>query len=474
MPRRRDVTLGSLIQLVVRVAGMVSGALVAALQARTLSVAEFGVLSTIFSLNAMAIILNDVGMMNTSIRKLAAAPERRSEIVSGLLTSRFLLGLLLALVGIGASAFFLDSADAVWTAVLIFAALPLGALTATQAISQAKLQFAAVNSLLMLQNFLWLTVVAGLALLEATLPLFALGFLICALVQGTTTWLLCGKGLDYNWRAGLSEAWILVKEALPLGIGSLAVTAYYRLTGVVLFAHSGPEAAGNFSAAFRFLDVLQAIPATLSTTLIPIMSRSIASGDSRKSQLVWGLSLKLLLAASVITAIVVALLAEQIVQLLYGNQYVESPALLRTLMFAFPAVCLGWLLTGVITSMGRVREYSLVTCLVCGISIVASLKIIPVFGARGAAWVTVGTEALTVVLLAFLVYKFVKFRVSASMLARILVAGAITATFVTFLRPYGLVWPLTIGGVSAIGSIMVVGLVTRRDFELLLHRSELE
>jgi len=472
VPKRRDVTMGSVLQLMIRVAGMFSGALVAALQARTLSVADFGNLSLIFSINAMAIILSDMGIMNTAIRKLSGESADRARIISGLLTSRFLIGLFLSILGVAFSIVLLEDSTSVYAAILVLASLPLGSLTATQALSQANLHFGAVNALLVLQNFLWLAAVSILAAVNASLPLFGVAFLICAVVQGMTTWLLCGKGLRFNWRSGLDEIWPLLRQALPLGVGSLAVTAYYRLTGIILYSDAGPVSAGNFSAAFRFLDVLQALPATLSATLLPLMARSFATQRLDRADLVWRLALKLLLTTSVMVSIFVGLLAEPIVHLLYGEKYTESAELLGILMVAFTPVCMGWILTGVVTAKGQVKAYSWLTCSVAAVSIIASLVIIPRFSAEGAAWVTVGTELLVMGLLAVLVYRHTRLTISPDVVLRVLGAATITGAVIIFVRPAGLAWAVTIGGLVGTASILLLRVITWRDINTLLHRKD--
>lgn len=472
MPKRRQVTLGSLVQLVIRIVGLLCGAIVAALQARTLTVTDFGVLSLIFSISAMAIVLSDLGIMNTAVRKLATCPEQRSKTISGLLTSRFIMGLFLALFGFVASALLLESREALMAAALILAALPLGSLTATQAISQAELHFVVVNTLLGLQNFLWLAAVVFLAWSDASLLEFALAFLICALIQSTTTWLLCGRGLRFSLRTGLSETWPLMRQALPIGIGSLAVTGYYRLTGIVLYANAGPEVAGNFSAAFRILDAMQAIPATLSATFLPLMSRYFSQQKNVLAATAWDLALRLLLTSSVMLAVVIALLAEPIVEVLYGTKYASAAGLLALLMIAFAPVCVGWLLTGVITATGRVRAYAFVAVAVAIVSVAASLILIPIYGASGAALITVCTEFLVMTGLAVVVYRGTGLAIAIGMLIRLSVAAALTAVAIIAARPHGLLAGLVVAAVVGSCSILLLQVLHVKDIKTLLRKGE--
>lgn len=472
MPPRRQVTLGSLVQLIIRIAGMLSGAIVAALQARTLSVADFGSLSLIFSINAIGIILTDMGIMNTAIRKLAAKPNDREQIISGLLTSRFLMGLLLSLVGLAASTVLLNTTESLTAAMLVLATLPLGALTATQAISQSELHFTVVNILVGLQNFLWLGAVLLLALIHANLVQFAIAFLFCILLQAAFTWWLCGRGLNFRWKAGIQQTWPLMKQALPLGIGSLAVTGYYRMTGVLLYAYSGPEVAGNFSAAFRILDALQAIPATLSATFLPLMARYFSQEKPALAEVVWQIAVKMLLTTAVLASLVVGMLAEPIVELLYGDEYTNAPELLAIVIIAFVPVCMGWLLTGVVTARGRVRAYAIVSVFVAVVSVGASMLLVPIFGATGSAVITVATEFVVMTILAIVVYRDTGLTVSVSFVWRLLCAATLTAASIAAARPLGLTAALLIAAVVGASMIMLFRVIRPTDVNLLLKRDE--
>lgn len=472
MPKRREVTLGSLVQLVIRIVGLVGGALVAALQARTLSVADFGILSFVFSISAMAAVVSDLGMMNTAVRRLASSPDSRSQTISGLLTSRFLMGLLLWIFGVLASALFLNTQEALIAALLVMATLPLGALTATQAISQAELHFVVVNILLGLQNFLWLAAVAFLAWIQADLLQFAVAFLFCGIVQAGITWLLCGRGIDFRWKVGLQETLPLLRKALPIGVGSLAVTGYYRLTGIVLYAHAGPEVAGNFSAAFRILDALQAIPATLSAAFLPLMARYFAQNKISQATAVWNLALRLILTVSVLSAVAISLLSQPIVELLYGSKYQTAADLLALLMIAFPPVCLGWMLTGVVTATGHVKSYAVIAVSVAILSISASLLVIPLFGAPGASLVTIGTELLVMTALSVVVYRDTGLLVSWSLALKISLAAALTAVSILLVRPYGLFAGAAAAAVTGTCSVVALRVLRIEDIRKLLQKGE--
>ena len=72
----------------------------------------------------------------------------------------------------------------------------------------------------------------------------------------------------------------LLRLAWPIGLAGMFVTAYYRIDGVLLFHYRGATEVAYYSAAYRFLDVLQILPMTVSGVLLAT-AREHRAGGSR-------------------------------------------------------------------------------------------------------------------------------------------------------------------------------------------------
>jgi lipopolysaccharide exporter len=430
MPSRKSVTLGSAIQLLVRIFGLIGGVIVVFVQARTLSVPEFGIWSTILLINGMAITLSDVGLMNTAVRRLAQKPERHGDIVSALVLSRGILGLTLT-IGSALAAFLLfDTTQGRIAAIVIFAALPLVGVSALQVVPIIGLRLLPQNALLFLQTSLWTLLVVILGALRADIVQFAIGFLVCTIVQTALTWYMCGRAFRFSWTGALAEWAPLVRQAIPLGLGALGVTAYYRFTGIILFAFGGAVVSANFSAAFRIVDVLQAVPASLLAPLVPLLAMSFARSQSERVRSIWSLSSRLIIGSSFMIASGMVVLSDAIITLLYGAGYEDASSLLRIIAFAFIPISLGWLLTAVVTSLGEVKWYALITLSGAVLNIAASLVLVPAHGAYASAWITLATEVAVVAALSVLVRTKTRLVLSLSVLLRSAVGASVVGVLV--------------------------------------------
>ena len=184
----------------------------------------------------------------------------------------------------------------------------------------------------------------------------------------------------------------LVKHSLPVGLTGLFVTAYYRLDQVILYQMSGSHAAGLYGAAYRYLDVVQLIPATLLATSLPVLS-GLRAQASEGFKRVAELTITLAVASSIPVAVLGVLWSDEIVSLLYGHEFGSAAILLAVLAPAAIAIFLGYVSSGLLISVGKARLLCWVAAPAAFANIAFNLLLIPRYGAAAAAWATLATEA---------------------------------------------------------------------------------
>jgi O-antigen/teichoic acid export membrane protein len=440
MNSRRRVALGSLAQVAIRLVGVVSGAVVAALQARTLSIDDFGVFAVSLTIVTLAVALTDLGLSSTAVHMIASDLRSQRQTLAALIVVRLALGLLATGVGFGVSwALFSPGPDRL-AAALVVGTVPLAAVGAFQAIPIARLNLYRQNVLLVSQSALWLAIVLLLWWTSADLVQFAAGFAVSAAVQAVVIWAVAGRGAKPSFAGCWPRVAILVRSALPLGIGGIAVTAYYRLSSIVVFSISGAAAAAQYAAAFKVMDVLQAIPAGLLVALLPLLSGSISSDMRDRANRVWSLALRTVLAVSSLVSAGLVVASSEIVTILYGDQFAEAAPLLRVLAIAFVPICLGWLATPAIIATKHVRAYAITTWVAAGASLSALVLLVPVYGPMAAAIATVVTEIAVAAALLLLLARREGFAPHASVFGRVIVIAAIAGGAAFFVPGLGSDW----------------------------------
>lgn len=413
---RRGLSVALATQLLVRGLGFAGSIVVAAGLARGLGHDSFGQFSLILMLVGVATNIGDLGLTSTVVRQLSVHPEAQSETVGALVLARIGTGVLGAVFVMATVAALEQSPAARLVGILAGATLLLVPLASLQAVGQAKLRIGAQNVLILLQSVLWTGTVVVLAFLQASLVVFGIGFFVTSAIQSVLTWALFRGLVTISFRGALAALRTVVRIAVPIAVGALFVTSYYRAGAILLYHFRGAGEVADFAAASRFLDILQVVPATLLAALLPLLSSTWRSNSSdvdspdvdspdmlgRRARL-FALALKLIMVAALPLTAGAALLSDQLIRLVYGSEFGEAGPVLTVLILSFPAICAGYMAVGLALASGRTLLYCSVSAAAAVASVPANLLLIPVGGGIATAWITVGTEyAVSIVLLSVL------------------------------------------------------------------------
>jgi O-antigen/teichoic acid export membrane protein len=191
----------------------------------------------------------------------------------------------------------------------------------------------------------------------------------------------------------------LARTGIPLGIAGLLTLAYVRIDGVLVYELAGASQAGQYSAVYRVLDRAQLIPESMATTLLPIFAACYGH-NLRRLRRLFDAAVTHLSALTLPALAFTVVAAGPIVTALFGPTYAPAAAALPILMGTFVLISMGLLLESMIIAIGqagRLARYALAALVV---NVCLNLLIVPSYGFVGAAWVTVATQ-LVLVLLSF-------------------------------------------------------------------------
>lgn len=85
--------------------------------------------------------------------------------------------------------------------------------------------------------------------------------------------------------------------------------------------------------------------------------------------------------------------------LAYGDSYAAAAPLLSWLLVAFLFLAPNYVLTQAAVALGRERWYAVTVCIAAAVNVGLNFWLLPRFGALGAAWASIATEAVLMVLL---------------------------------------------------------------------------
>lgn len=171
---------------------------------------------------------------------------------------------------------------------------------------------------------------------------------------------------------------------LPLGISTILNLMFNNFDTVMLGAMTSVAEVGRYSAAYKILFVVFSGYYLLTQSLYPKLSR--ARANARLQRLFWN-GLLALAIVGVVLSLVIYLWAEPILRIIYGSD-LHAVGLLRLLSLAIPMDFCAALMGTVLVSRGYDKPvlWGALAATICDVG--ANLYLIPHFAAAGAAWAT--------------------------------------------------------------------------------------
>jgi O-antigen/teichoic acid export membrane protein len=233
---------------------------------------------------------------------------------------------------------------------------------------------------------------------------------------------------------GARELWTpLVRTAVPVAIAAFLSLAYARIDQVLVFLLAGSRDAGLYGAVYRMFDTIHFIPMAVMTTLTPLLARALVDDPPRVRAILEQAATYLCVASLGIFAVTLAA-AKPIVRLLFGDEFAASAPALPVLMGAFVVVSFGYLI-GTMIILARLQRRNVVLALAAlAFNLGLNFALIPPYGFKAAAWVTLGTEILWALLAGRLVLRETQIGLDLHRLPRVIAAAAATGGAAALVR----------------------------------------
>ncbi len=185
---------------------------------------------------------------------------------------------------------------------------------------------------------------------------------------------------------------LMLRESFPLMLNHLLATLFFKVDVPMLEAIKSPVVVGWYSAAYKFVDAFNIIPAFFTQSFFPLMSRMATAQDGALAR-AYTLALKLLVMIAFPLAVFTTVAANFLVGVLGGAEFLPHGAIaLSVMIWSIP---FGWINS--ITNYALIavnQQRALTRAFVIGLAfnVVGNLIAIPQFSYVGAAVVTILSE----------------------------------------------------------------------------------
>ncbi len=363
--------------------------------ARYLGEAGFGVFTFAFSLTGTLTVFIDTGLGLYLTREVSVRPERAHlylKNVFALKAGLSLLTVILLAVGLRLSGL---SAQAVSVALLIGLALMVHGYTdMILAVFRAFEEMARVSVLTVVARVLFFALGLAVLLSGADVVGFSAAFFFAACISLVlAVWQLHRHHLFPSAAAGGRRLREILKQAAPVCGVVLFTYICFRIDAVLVFFFIGETETGRYAAAFKLVEALSLLMASVRLALYPVLSRSFKNDPAASARL-WEQSARYLLLLTVPLAAGMALCAAPIVDLVYGERYAGAGVVLAVMALGFPFLCLNDLAASLLVSGHRTHSVLKAAGACALLSPLALALAIPRWGVMGAAAVAAGTQCV--------------------------------------------------------------------------------
>lgn len=439
--------------------GRLLKALIIIYAARILGAAGFGTFSYVMGLASLLTAFSDLGMSPIVVREGVKNPERRARYFSTALGLTSVLALVSALIIIFGTPLITKiplSQTLVLIVALVFVFDVLRGLVGSAIFraSETMEKEALVNFITQLT-----LVIAGFYLLiklrnpEGLAMAYALGS-----AAGLAVALYLVRGYIRQFIVRFEKALIkpILSVSIPVGIAAILGVVMINTDIVLLGWLTDARQVGFFAAAQKPVTLLYAIPSLLAAGIFPALAR-FASSDPGRFRLLNEKSVTAVLLFALPLTLGSVLVGREIVELLYGSEYLPSITALKILALTFITMFPMSMLSNGIFAYNQ--QNFLVRIGVVGVIANALLDVllIPIWGIAGCALATLATQTVTSVAVWLKMRSLNNFNAVRN-LGKILLATSLMGIVVWFLNWVGshVLLTITIAVIVYFGTLILL------------------
>jgi O-antigen/teichoic acid export membrane protein len=231
------------------------------------------------------------------------------------------------------------------------------------------------------------------------------------------------RGHRLGGRVELAAVLRLLRVLVPFAIGFTALTAHSKIDVLVLDRLWQPVEVGVYTAAHKFIDVIQALAVVGAAAVYPRLARSVSTGHAA-TRLIELTVLSGLLAGGALW-----IARAGAVALLFGADYSAAVSVTAWLAIAIPALAINIVGGYVLAARGAMSTVALLYAVALAVKIGLNLLLVPGRGADGTALAMLLTEVALAGAMLVALHAAAGVRLDARVLRALALGAVLAAAF---------------------------------------------
>lgn len=285
----------------------------------------------------------------------------------------------------------------------------------------------------------------------------------------------------FNWDYWKMTLW----KALPYGAALVLNMVYFRIDSILLFFLRDATEVGIFGTPMRILDILLTIPIYFMSSVLPTLTLQVKHMPEKINSTMQH-AFDFLIAVSAPVVAGVQALAYPLIFAVSSPEFLSrldegfygSDIALQILIVAMFFACIGSVFTFTLIALGKQGKLLYISLIVAVINIAANLLIIPHWGFRGAAVVSVLSEILIVILAIAMLRRHLSYHLNLIPALKIVFSATLMGVLVWVLRDplyevvqnFNLLILIPCGGIFYAGMLWITGVVDQEKWRLIKGR----
>lgn len=475
MSLTRKIAHNTIIQVMGRVLGLIAGVFVVGFLTRYLGRSGYGQYATIIAFLQFFAIVADFGFYHITMQMLTEPGVDESKIASNIFSLRFFFALSILTIScvIG----------------FLIPAYPMEVKIGICMISFA-IFFILLNQILVAiyQKYFKM---AGVAIAEFIARFLNLGIIFCVvsfdfgfyatlsalvaanLFQFLFNFINIRKLVKIKFRFDFDIWKTVFKRSWPIGLSIIFSMLYFKMDTVLLSIFRPSEEVGIYGAGYQLVEVLNSFPVLFVGLIMPVLSGAWSRGDKEKFKQVLQKAFDSILIIAVPIVFGGFVLAEKLITMIAGEEFIISASILKILIFAIGFLFIGQLFGYTIVAIKKQRQMMWCYMWVAIFGLAAYLIFIPRYSYYAAASITIVTEFLIAILGMRIVYREVGSSLKIGILWRAVLSAAVMAVAIRYFYNFHVLFLIPLGGVIYFAILYLLDGIKKEDIlEIIAYKKQ--
>lgn len=420
MSLTRQIAHNTIIQMIGKVITTGMALIAFGMMTRYLGTEQFGWYVTAISFLQFAGILIDFGLIPVSAQMLSEGHFEKTKLFHNLMGFRFVTAFVCLCIVPLLSLFFPYPHEV--KIAIAFTSISFFAISINQILTgffqtELKMHLAALGEFvgrIVLLGGLILLIHFGagflpiMIVITASSMVYTLVLLFCA-----RKYITLGMSFDPQiWKAIAIKMW-------PITLSIVFNVMYLKGDTLLLSLYRPQDEVGIYGAAYRVIDILTQIAMLTMGILLPLLSSSWAKQNKEEFKGHYERSVFLMLLLGLPLATGTLVLANPIMQLIAGSNFISAGRPLQILSLAVFGLFLGAIYGHTAVALNKQKQTVIIYVSAAIITLIGYLVFIPKYGMIGAAWMSVFSELFVGILLFAVIHRFVKVPLATGPLSKI-------------------------------------------------------